>query len=104
MWYFENEKWILSKTSLESKIAEAVENISLWKHEAPFDDENGIDWEGVLRGRVSAKIEVDRLLMTYRQYFDSITVEESTNGETINLKITFVSGSQTIQKGVTIAA
>lgn len=98
MWYFENGKWILSKNSLSAKIAEAIQNVLLWKHEAPFDDEGGIDWAAVLRGNVSAKLEADKVLMPYRQYFDSIDIEETNDGETINLKIVFTLGSQIIQK------
>ena len=98
MWCFENGKWIKSKNSLETKIAEAIENVLLWKHEAPFDDEGGIDWAAVLRGNVSAKLEADKVLMPYRQYFDSIDIEETNDGETINLKIVFTLGSQIIQK------
>lgn len=102
MWYFENGKWIESKNSLESKIAEAIENVLLWKHEAPFDDEGGIDWAAVLRGSVSAKLEADKVLMTYRQYFDSIDIEEANDGETINLKIVFSVGAKTVQKELKI--
>lgn len=104
MWYFENGKWILSKNSLETKIAEALENVLLWKHEAPFDDEGGIDWAAVLRGNVSAKLEADKILMPYRQFFDTIDIEETKDGETINLKIVFTIGSQIIQKELTLGA
>ena len=102
MWYFENGKWILSQNSLETKIAEAIENVLLWKHEAPFDDEGGIDWAAVLRGNVSAKLEADKVLMPYRQYFDSIDIEETNDGETINLRIVFTVGSQIIQKEIKV--
>lgn len=104
MWYFENDKWILSQNSLETKIAKAIENVLLWKHEAPFDDEGGIDWAAVLRGNVSAKLEADKILMPYRQYFDTIDIEEVKDGETINLKIVFTIGTQIIQKELTLGA
>ena len=55
-----------------------------------------------MRGNVSAKLEADKVLMPYRQYFDSIDIEETNDGETINLRIVFTVGSQIIQKEIKV--
>ena len=76
MWYNIGNKWYKAKNSTEERVFDAVQHLGLWKHEAPFDDEGGIDWDGVMKGTVNVKLEADKILMEYRQYFDSITVTE----------------------------
>ena len=103
MWIYEGGQWRKPYNTIDKKMSLAIEDIQLWREEAQFDVDRGVDWVGVLGGSKALRNELERVLRPYYEFFDDIRIESIEEvGERISVTIIFKAGDEAKTAEVTI--
>lgn len=92
---YKTKQWTSSENINDIKMNECIQELLLWKGEAPFWADNGLDYEGLFNGNTDITAGVLGIIEKYKKWFADILVDSVEEDEELLFNIGFVTNTLT---------
>lgn len=92
---YKTKEWTSSENINDIKMNECIQELLLWKGEAPFWADSGLDYEGLFNGSTDITSGVLGIIESYKKWFADIIVESKEEDEELLFSIGFVTNTLT---------